>query len=282
VAPVPVHKRIAPEAGEPLSELHQMVAQIERHTDANFLNRVVNDPDVYRWVKGYAIGQLDFSAIAADPRHYVLMGEHGGIVFFQKAPGLYECHTQVLKPGRGEWAKRMARACLHIMFTQTDCLEVYTHVPKGNLGARTLTMLCGFGLEFRKPASLEGWVMDGDPVPTDVFSLRVQDWARTAPGLVERGAWFHRRLEAEFKRLGRHEENHADDDVHDRFVGMAAEFVFGGQPFKGQMLYNRIAAMAGYMPIVISNPRPLTVNIGSAILCFQDGDFYVLKVLGES
>ncbi len=264
---------------EPLSDLHDMVARITRHRDAQFLNRVANDPAVYRWVKGFATGELDLSALAENPAHYLLMGEFGGILFIQHSPGLYECHTQVLKEGRGEWTKRMARACLHIMFTQTDAMEIFTHVPKGNLGARTLTQLCGFGFEFRKPASLSGWVMDGDPIPTDVFSLRVQDWARTAPGLIDRGQWFHERLDAEFERLGYREDNHDEDPVHDRYVGMAVEMVFGGQPTKAQVLYNRWAAMANYMPFVVVNPKPLTVNIGTAILCFQDDDFFALKLL---
>jgi hypothetical protein len=260
-------------ADDPLSDLHAMLSCIERETHPHHLNRVVNHPDVYPWVKGYAIGRLDMTAAIANPANVCLMGEHGGVLFVQLGPGLYEAHTQVLPGGRGAWTLGMVRAALHWMFTRTDAMEILTKVPRGNLAARVLTRAIGGVFEFTAP---KGWVKDGDPTPADIFALRLQDWTKTAPGLVERGEWFHRRLEQEYARSGISVPQHEDDTTHDRYAGMAAEMLMGGQPAKGCMLYNRWAAMAGYAPVSVISLSPLTVDIRDAILCVRDQDFWVI------
>lgn len=269
---------VAKTSEEPIvvSPIHEMAGQLERLFDAQRLNVVINQPDVQRWVKGYMLPPLDFSAMAANPANVLLMGEHGGMFFTPVVPGIYECHTQVMKQGRGEWAHHMVRACLMLMFTRTDCMEIVTKVPQGNIGARVMTKLCGFKSEF---VQQKGWVVDLDPVRAEWFSLSVQEWMRSAPGLAERGAWFHDRLAIEMKKVGKTEENHPHDPVHDQYVGGAVEFAIGGQHGKMELLYNRWAAMAGYLPIQVNNPHPLIVNIGSGVIRFDGEDFCVLKVL---
>jgi hypothetical protein len=260
---------------QPLSAIHEMAETIERRFDAHLINKIANIPDVQRWVRGYAQVPLDLSNVAADDANVLLTGQHGCMMFMPKLPNIFECHTLIAPAGRGEWGKTFVQACFHQIFTLTDCLEVVTKIPKGNLGARVMAKLCHFTPEFVQKA---GWVLDLDPIPAEWFSLHVQTWMRTAPGLRERGVWFHDRLEAAFKRLGREEENHPDDEVHDRHVGAAVELLLGGQVDKAVVFYNRWAAMAGYAPIEIACPNPLLVDIGSAVLRFTDDGFDVLKL----
>lgn len=271
----------APAAGTaaPLSQLHADMSMIERQFDGHDINRVVNAPSVYPWVKGYAVGRLDMSAAVASKANVLLMGDHGGVIFVQHQQGYYEAHTQVLPAGRGRWTLRMVRAALHWMFTRTDAIEIVTRVPKGNDAALGLVRAIHGVYEFTNP---RGWVYENDPVPAAVYALRLHDWVRRAPGLIERGAWFHARLEAELTKLGKTEDVHADDVTHDRYVGAACEMMMGGQPHKAAVFYNRWAVMADYAPIQLMSTSPLTVNIRSAIICVRPDDFWVMSVPARS
>ena len=266
-----------PVTAPPLSDLHAMLGRIERVYDAHWLNRVANDPDVIDEIKGYLIPPLNLSGLAANPANICLTGEQGAILFTPLQPGIFECHSMCLANGRGRWMLDFTRACLHWMFTRTPAVELLTKVPRGNLKARALAKAIGGTKEF---TARNGWVRNLDPVDADVFGLTLQHWARTAPGLTERGSWFHDRLETEFARHGASDQIHDEDEDHHRAVGLACEMIMGGQPDKAMIFYARVARMAGYGPITIVNPYPLTIDIGNAILVIRDDDFWMATVKG--
>lgn len=247
---------------------------IKRHYTAQALNGVVNHPSVLPWVKGgYKGTKLDLTPLVENRDNVLLMGAHGGVFFVQHQPGLYEAHVSVIPEGRGKWTLDMVNETLRWMFTKTDAVEITTRVPKGNLGALALVRAIHGSLEFTLP---KGWIFNDQFVPAGIYSLSVQDWQRTAPGLIERGEWFHHRLEAEQEKLGNFEPNHPDDPIHDRYVGAAVETILGGQPRKGVIFYSRWAAMAGYAPISIVTETPLVLDIGTALIAIRNNDFWVM------
>jgi hypothetical protein len=249
---------------------------ISRSFDAARFNEIVNHPAIYPWVRGHHKGPLDLTSAINDQRNVLLLGEHGGILFTELQPTIWECHTQVLPEGRGKWAVDMTEACLHWMFTRTLAMEIMTKVPKGNYAARALAKAIGGHHEF---TARQGWIMDDKPVPADIFVLRIHDWMLRAPGLPERGQWFHERLEREFARLGAEDLAHEDDAEHDRFVGAACDMILGKQVRKGVLLYNRWAMMAGYQPATIMSMNPVAIDIGTALVVVRNnGDFYVAGV----
>lgn len=260
---------------EPLSDLHAMLAKIGREHHAKRINRVVNDPSVYPWVCGRHEGELDLTPVIADPNNVLLMGQHGGVLFIQLQHGLFEAHTQILPEGRGKWAVSFVTACVFWMMTRTECFELMTRVPRGNLGARALARAVGGKFEFTNP---RGWTKDGKTIPADIFSINIQDWMRTAPGLVERGHWFHERLEDEYRKLGRAEPPHDDDPVHDRYVGAACEMFLGNQAPKAVILYSRWAKMADYAPITVISLKPVAIDIVDSIIVVRNDDFYVASM----
>jgi hypothetical protein len=247
---------------------------IERVFSADSLNKIVNDPSVYPWVCGAHDGPLDLSGVVADQKNVALVGEHGGVVFHQHQPGYYEAHTQMLPAGRGRWALRAVNEALHWMFTRTDAVEIVTRVPRGNLAALALTRAIHGVYEFTVPS---GWVIAGETVPADIFALRIQDWMRTATGIVPRGEWFHHRLQSEYASFGVSEKPHADDPCHDRYVGAAVEMMLHGQSRKAVVFYNRWAVMSGYEPVEIITENPLTVDIRDAVLVVRNNNFWVMK-----
>ena len=77
---------------------------LERCFDTDFINRVVNHPDVRPFVGDPDFGELDLSELVNRPEHWFLMGEHGGFLLMWSAPDVREVHTFVLPEGRGPWA----------------------------------------------------------------------------------------------------------------------------------------------------------------------------------
>jgi hypothetical protein len=245
---------------------------IERVFDGEKINRIVNDPSVYPWVRGVCEGPLDLGPLLQDQRHVCLMEDFGGCLFTQQSPGIYEVHTQFLPQGRGAKALATVQGALHWMFTRSGAVEIWTRCPKGNLGARVLAKAIGGREEM---VVKQGWVQDGQIIPATIFSLTIQEWMKTAPGLEEIGDWFHRKLEEEYRIAGYSEPVHDDDPSHNRYVGAAVEMIRGGQAYKGQIFYNRFAAMSGYQPIKIINTDPVMVDIRDAILEVHGRNFFV-------
>jgi hypothetical protein len=77
--------------------------RLARTHDADYVNWVVNHPDVRPFVGAPEAGELDLSPIVERPEHWFLMGEHGGFGLLWTAPRTYEVHTFILRSGRGEW-----------------------------------------------------------------------------------------------------------------------------------------------------------------------------------
>ena len=262
---------------EPLSELHQMLAKIGRERHANRINKVVNDQAVFDWVRGNHPGPLDLTPVIANPANILLMGQYGGILFMHLQPGLYEAHTQVLPEGRGKWTVGMTRAALHWMFTRSDCFEVLSRCPQGNIAARALIKRVGGELEF---TNQRGWVKNDVVIPADIYSWTIQAWTRTAPGLEERGEWLQHAVAREYKRLNKAAIQYVDDKVFNRYSGMAAEMFMNKQAAKAVLLYNRWAKVAGYDNIdLMCAENPTAVRTQDAILMVrEDGEFYVASI----
>lgn len=247
---------------------------IERTFDVQKMNDVVNHPSVYPWVHGPIVGYLDLAPIVENRDNFCLFGEYGGTIFTFMQPGIYELHTQVVPEGRGPWTLHMLWDSFRYMFTHTDAMEIMTRVPKGNLGALAAARACKFIFEFERPL---GWVFDHKYVPAKVFSLKVQDWMREAPGLEEAGEEFHNALLKEYKKAGFKAKLHDEDKNHDRYVGAAFEMVKNGQPYKGAILYNRWAKLSGYKEISILKAEPVIMDISEALLIIQDGELRVVS-----
>jgi hypothetical protein len=245
---------------------------IERCTDAAHINAIVNHPTVLPWVRGAIDGPLDVSPLLNDG-WVALFGEHGGVMFQPLQAGLWEAHSQYVPAGRGQWALSASWQALRWMFARTDAIEIVTRCP--SLAARALAKALHMTRDY---TSARGWLKDGRVIPADIYRMTIQDWMRLAPGLEERGAWFHDRLDAEFARHGAKDELHPDDATHDRYVGAACEMVLGGNPIKGVYAYNRFAAMAGYHPLACLSLEPVTIDIGNAVLRIEAGDFTVESV----
>jgi hypothetical protein len=142
---------------------------IHPSTDADFLNRVINHPSVHPWVSLGLKGDLDISALVADPANVFLANEWGGFLLVRKADYVYELHTQFLPAGRGRPALDAGREGCAYMFTRTDCLRMDTYIQIDNVAAKRYARMVGFREWGRV-------TMYGHPCYYYVLTLK--EWAR--------------------------------------------------------------------------------------------------------
>jgi len=146
-------------------------------------------------------------------------------------------------------------------------------VPHGNIAARTFAKNMGGVFEYQLK---NGWVKDHELIPADIYSFKVQEWMRDAPGLEEVGKGFNLKLEEEYKGLGAIFPV-LEDAVRARYTGAMVEMLNGGQPYKAVVLYNRWAKVAGYPEVSVVSTPPTLLDINEALLLFKDNDFRVVS-----
>lgn len=250
---------------------------IRRSFDASEINPILNDPSVFDQMRtpGLKLGDLDISAVIENPLNVLLMTEGGGIIFGQSEPGIYDVHTSFLENYRGRHAIRASLAAYRWMFTHTDCMILQTRVPAFNKAAANFCKLVGAVHEFDRKGV---WATETGAADMSYWTMKYEDWARRSDDLIASGRAFHTRLDEEFARHKMLHENHPDEECHDRYVGACAEMIYGGQPEKAVVLYNRWAKFAGYGLIVLISKSPLMIDIGNALLMVTGDSFKVIKV----
>lgn len=248
-----------------------------RAPEALVLHDLLLDPDIgpSALIGHTATDGIDLTPFLADERN-VALGTfdsegiaRGALLFSWYEPHVYEGHTMCQRAWRGRPYVRAVYDALRVMFVMSDAMELYTRVPSGNVGALGLVRLVHGRRQFVRA--------DGTPM----YVLRWSDWLWGPQGaaFVERGRWFHNRLEEQFAAQGRTHASHVENEDHDRMVGVACEMVLACLVEKALVLYNRWAHLAGYAPTTVVVPVPLVLNTGDALLQvdFANRDFLLLE-----
>ena len=253
---------------------------VRRSFDATDINPIINHPSVFPFVTIPGIDYIDVSPVLADERNILLMGDGGGILFIWCEPGVYEIHTNFLKPergahGKGPYIQNFCLAAYRWMFTRTDCLILLTKIPAFNRAANIFAPLLGWVKEFDRQRV---WPTKEGLCDLSYWSLPYNVWMRKTPDLMQAGRKFHERLTEEFLRHGIEEEQHPHEDCHDLYVGACAETMLSGQVEKAIALYNAWARFAGYGQIDLVSHSPMLIDIGNALLQLTGHTFKVVKV----
>lgn len=228
--------------------------RIWREHDAIGLNIILNHPEVRPWVADINTeGPLDVSHVVANSDNILLMGEYGAILFICIMPGTYECHTQILPDGRGEWASKFAISVLDWMFAKSNAWEVTTRVPEGHIGALALSRSVGFRHEF---TSMEPCRFHGKIVPAHILRLSIHEWAAQSNLYAQLGRELHDQMAAEAIRLGIIAPPHQEDVFHSQVSGVAVEMARHGLMVKAVMFYSRWSALARHRPISMVSVEP--------------------------
>jgi hypothetical protein len=253
---------------------HAVWRELESATE---INRILNDPGVFPDISIPDQKPFDVTPLIADPR-FVFLRAEGGVVIFSPddEPGsaMYEVHTNFLEEYRGEYAMKASLEAYRWMFTHTNCMMLHTQVPAFNKAAEAFCRHVGAWLWFERR---ECWPTAAGNVDCKFYAMSIYDWMRKHPEqLIESGRAFHARLEEEYERHKFVHEPHPEEKSHDAAVGLCAEMMYGGQPEKAIILYNRWARIADYRMINLISRDPLYIDIGEARLHVTGNTFKVV------
>lgn len=246
---------------------------LKRTMDATFLNGVANHPDVRPSLGG--AGPLDLTSAISKAQNVALQGEFGGFVGVQLEPGVYECHSMFLLEGRGAFALDAMREGLRYLFTRTDCIEVVTKAPVGNLAAVGAARGMGFVVSFRLD---KGWALgDGGFGAVDCMALPFKKWVAKDDAVQERGEWFHNRLEELTAAQGKTIPVHYEEPAHNRAAGASVLMFEAGNPVKATASYNLWAKTAGFPTMRLLSLNPVILDMDQVVIGISDGDMEVLQ-----
>lgn len=234
---------------------------MNRTLDPRRLNVVANHPEVRPWLGG--VGELDLTAIVANPINFALENEHGGLVFQAMGGGQYEVHTLFLPEGRGRAAVKASADALEYMFVRTDCMEVVTKVPASNEAALGLVRLHQFKKRFDRKGV---WQTETGATDIGYWALTFEQWA---PKCANAGKAFHNWLDSPTP--------HPDDEAHDWYAGAAYLMTLAGNPAKAVDTYNRWARFAGYQPIHLVSINPPVIDLHDAVVEVRDNALTILS-----
>lgn len=230
-------------------------------TDKTRLEEICNDPSIRLWTSFEGAPLCDGLKYLTKPSFSVI-GEEGCFLASYLDPTRYIIHTNILPDFRGERAVKASQEALAIAFLQTDATELLTMVPSTIPHAKLHARRMGFrSLFVRKNL----WPCNGHRYDVEFYSLSVGDWVADG-GCSASGAWFH-------DQLG--ETNHADDPIHDAFVGAAVEMVKAGNVVKALGTYNEWARLAMYEPVHVISTSPLRIDIKQCVLRIEGDQFFM-------
>lgn len=248
-------------------ELLETDVRVWRETDAAGVNLILNHPEVRPWVADIGEGEIDISGAVANPDNILLMGKFGAIFFVYIMPGVFECHTQILPEGRGEWASKFAIAVLDWMFSRSNAWEVTTRVPTGHLGALTLARSVGFRHEF---TSMEPCRFRGEIVQASILRVSIHDWAAMSGHYFSLGMDLHNQMAQEAIRLGISAPPHKEDRYHSQVSGAAVEMARHGLMVKAILFYNRWSLLARHRTISMVSVEPPVIRMDLGEMRIKD------------
>lgn len=238
--------------------------------DDALLTAICMDPRVKRWTSFDGAPAFDPAGYTAHPRSFAVIVESGCFLCPALEHRSYAVHTNFLRGALTPEQKReQAGAFLAEVFLQTDAEHLVTMVPANNPAAAQLAR----DMHFRDTFVRRGaWLWRGHRYDVQYLVLEIDDWVLSAPGLIGIGQRFH-------QALGEH-ATHAEDAVHERYVGAAWSLLQAGQVEKTVRLYGRWARAAGYQPFELLSLDPLRIDIGNAVLCME-GDSFTTTAKGN-
>lgn len=271
--------------------LHDMSEPVQTSTPARieivptrdweWMDTVMRNPEMYARTSHDgtpAADQLSMKVVVEDPRNAFLQvlrnGEPGGFfMLLNKAPGIYEVHTNLLPECRGLDGVKAGCLGRDFMFIHTDCRRLTSLCPEWIPESVKYAEACRFHQDFTREAY---WTREAKPQGVTFVSITLLEWVRCMHrNFRDLGVRFHEQLFSQME-----EETHAEDPNHDAMVGLALRLACAGQVFKAETIYNDWAAVAGYAPLRFLGERDgvLAIDIVTAVIGLEkNGNVHVIR-----
>lgn len=241
-----------------------MTARIATPEDNALLTSICMHPEVRRWTAFDGAPDFDPSAYTDHPKSFAVIVNDGCFTCPALEQGAYAVHTNLLPSCRGAAALREAQHFLNFVFLHTDAEQLVSMVPANNPQTLWFARAMKFRETYRRP---DVWLSGGVKHAMQYLRFDIDDWVLATRDLQALGHDFH-------EGLGEH-QTHAEDPVHDAYVGAAWALIQAGQVDKAQRLYGRWARAAGYQPFEIVSRDPLRIDIGTCVLHMHGEEFTV-------
>ena len=98
--------------------------------NADFINKLVNDPSIRPTAGGDGVSYIDFSPNF--DKIISLEGKGGAWLFFEEDKDIYECHYFFLPEFRGRYALEFGRKVLKYMFDIIGAKKLFGRAPVEN------------------------------------------------------------------------------------------------------------------------------------------------------
>jgi hypothetical protein len=247
-----------------------------RTFDAAAFNAIAKHPTVLPWL-GFPQDVLvpDLRAVIEDARNFAFLtsDQCGGYFLVARGMGLYEAHSLALPQARGKAMLNLMRGGFRFMFCETDALEIVTRIPEPNKAADSWAKISGFSPLLTQKAAFP---LMGERVDVELRTLHYADWVVRDRHNAALGELFHAKL----SQAGAHAD-HADDPIHDAWVGATLSGAIAGNLRKAVELYNRYSGLMGYAPVQVVSVNPPLLNVGTALVQLSEGALDVVKVFAS-
>lgn len=142
-----------------------------RSKNADFINRLVNDPTIRPTAGGDGVSYIDFSQNF--DKMISLEGNGGAWLFFEEEKDVYECHYFFLPKFRGRYALEFGRKVLKYMFEIIGAIRLIGRAPVEN----KLCSIYNSALGGKKGEVVELYVAEIDwRYMAQIFTLDRRDW----------------------------------------------------------------------------------------------------------
>lgn len=234
------------------------------------LEDVANHPEVRPYLGGD--GEIRLKDLILKPSTFVFQAPSwqdgvptsGGFVVHWVDDGKYEVHTMFYPGAPYKNIVRFMNRCILYMFVETDCIELWTRMPRPK-SPRVEAL--GWAAKFHEVFVREGWSFQNVPLDR---------WACGCSTLEAEGEAFHAAIAAAKEDRGSELPIHPHDPAHERMVGIAMKMVRSGNATKAVTTYNAWASLAGYAHVQLLSNNPPVIDVQDAVVTMTDGHVEVL------
>lgn len=215
--------------------------------NAILANEIANHPDIINYVS-WTGETIDLQPLVDSDGCIIFEnGDHGCFLLARSDYESYVVHTLFRRKTPSKLILETAKKAMWLSFIEHDVMELTSSACQTNPRAYRLMIKNGFKLMFESPSKFaEGKKERMCRLTIDEFIIQNEDLGKAGE---------------EFHDLVEDTTDHADDPIHDRYVGAVISMVKADNIVKAERVYNKWAALAGYAPLSY-DPQTNTITAG--------------------
>ena len=144
---------------------------LSRTFDANYLDELLNDPEIRPFAGDEGDHYISLSEAIIDKNNIFLECDGGGFIYYSLGKRVYEVHCFFLNDSRGKYAYEAGQHSLGLMFQQYNAKKIVAHIPIENKRTQFYAIKSGFKFERNGKYSL-----NNKEYKTRNYSINKKEW----------------------------------------------------------------------------------------------------------